>query len=334
MKLKILNKSRSVAFDTPISYNTRTTISRLRLIVVIMIIFAVMNPVFSQRTDEYYYQKGLVQYRAEMYEYAIYSLMRCLDLNPQRYEAANLLADIYNIKEKKLQAVDYYKKSLAINDNQADIHCAIGELYDIFCERDLAFRHFIRATELDPVHIKAHANLVRYYYRINDSESADRHFRISYEKAKKKVGTIVEDAAYAEQEGDLKKALALYQKAIDAGPSYIEAYLAFYDYYRRRDDYAGAAVILERLKFIKPDYEKAYILLADIYFVKKLSGRRKTNLDKAIGNLKEAFELNPNNYEALYEISNIYKYMKKDIEARQYEEKGKETEARVENKKK
>ena len=119
---------------------------------------------------------------------------------------------------------------------------------------------------------------------------------------------------------------------MNEAPSLIEAYLGMYELCRSRKEYAPAAEALERLKFVKPDYEKAYVLLGYIYFTQKLPGSRKRHLDLAIANLKKAVELNPDNSETCYSLSEIYHYMKKDVEAKSWEDRGRAVEKRADAK--
>ncbi len=97
--------------------------------------------------------------------------------------------------------------------------------------------------------------------------------------------------------------------------------------------YDRAAAILERLKFVRPDHERAYVLLGNIYFTRKFPGKRALYLVRAVENLKKAAELNPDNYDTLYTLSSVYKLMGKDVEAKAWEKKGLEIEDRVAGKK-
>src|SRR4030042_4176507 len=93
-------------------------------------IFAGAPGAVARHTWEYYFEKGMTQYRLEIYDTAIFNMIRCLDINPRSFEAANVLADLYNKQNNKSQAVKYYKQSLAIDDRQADVHYALGGLYE------------------------------------------------------------------------------------------------------------------------------------------------------------------------------------------------------------
>jgi tetratricopeptide (TPR) repeat protein len=282
---------------------------------------------------EYYLEKGTLQFHAGMNDYAILSFQRCLDINPGCYQAANFLGEIYHRQERMIQSLDYYRRSLAVNEAQADVHNIVGELYESFSERDSAFTHFRRAAELEPSHVKANCNLVRYYLKKGDRASAGRHFEISNRQAKLVSGGLLDRARAAAAGGRAKEASELYRKVMDEAPSLIEAYLGMYELGRSINDYESAVRTLERLAFVKPDYEKAYILLGYVYFTRRLPGSRKRHLDLAIRNLEKALELNPDNYETCYSLSEIYHHLKKDVEAEAWEKKGLEIEARAGGKK-
>ncbi len=284
---------------------------------------------FERHTWEYYLEKGTVQYRGKMYDYAIHSFLRCLDINPRCYQAANFLGEIYYMRENKFQSLAYYRRSLAVNDRQADIHLAAGELSELFGHGDAAFRHFSRTVEIDPAHVKGNASLARMYLARGDRAAADRHFQASYRQAKLVSGGLLDRAREAREDGRHRVAAALYRQAMDESPSLIEAYMGMYELCREQNDYAPAAEALERLAFVKPDYEKAYVLLGYIYFTQRLPGNRKRRIDQAISNLEKAVGLNPDNFEACYSLSEIYAVLKKDREALEWEEKGRAAEKRA-----
>lgn len=277
---------------------------------------------YARNGWEYYFERGSVQFRGEMYDNAILSLELCLEENPGSFAAANMLAEVYVKMNRREKALDYYRRSLEINDRQADVHNALAELYEYFSDADRAFEHFRRATEIDPEHVRAHCSLVRYYLKRNDRDSAERHFRASRDRALNESGALLKRAADAEEKGDHAGAEKLYRKILEQGPSLVDAYIALYEVYRRMGRYEKAVAVLEKLKFIRPDYEKAYFFLGNIYFTGKFPGKRKLYLDRAVENLKKTVELNPENFDACYTLSTVYRHMGKDIEAKAWEEKG------------
>ena len=309
--------------DTLIIYGRKLSIIKYAIFFCAALVFA--GPAsgdIARHSWEYYLEKGTLQYRSGMYDYAILSFQRCVDLNDRCFQAENYLGQIYHRRELRKESLDWYLKSLAVNDAQADVHCVVGELYESFSERDEAFSHFTRAVEIEPAHVKANCSLVRYYLARGDRAAAERHFDASYRRAQAESGPLLDRARDAIRARRPREAADLYGRAMDEAPSLIEAYLGMYELCRSRGEYAPAVQALERLKFVKPDYEKAYILLGYVYFTRKLPGSRKRHLDLALANLKKAAELNPGNSETCYSISEIYSYMKKDVEAREWEERG------------
>ncbi len=282
---------------------------------------------------KYYYERGQTQARLGLYNNAVLSLDICMDLNPKFYQAANILGEVYCKMNQKYLAIPWYKKSLEINDNQPDTHAILGDIYEFFSDNDLAYSHFSRAVALDPENDKARCRLVRYCVLRQDREGAQKNYEASNRKGMDRSGKKLAAAARAMEDGKDKKAADLYTLVIEESPCVIEAYLDLYEIHKRRKDFASAAAVLERLKHIRPDYEKVYVLLGYIYYTGKMAGPRKLHIDQALANLKKAVEINPDNFDACYSISEIYAYIGKDIEARLWEEKGRQAEERVESKK-
>ncbi len=114
----------------------------IQAVIISVLLLACTGFALPRHSWEFYYEKGLIQYRAGMYTDSMLNMELCLDANPRCYKAANILAGIYLKKQMKLKAKDYYETSLHIKDDQADIHCELGVLYEFFIQRDLAFKHF------------------------------------------------------------------------------------------------------------------------------------------------------------------------------------------------
>ncbi len=280
------------------------------------------------RTWEYYLEKGRVQYRAGMLDYAIFNLAQCLDANPRCLEAANLLASIYIQKNRKLRAIDYYHHSLGIDEGQAEVHYGLGELYEFFIEREKAFLHYRRCVEIDPGHVRGHSSLVRFYLARNDSASAERHTAIGLRLAGERFGTRLAMGEEARKKGKHREALDIYEGIVNEAPILDRAYIGYYDACRDIGDYAAAARILERLVFVRPDFKKTYLLLGDIYYNRKLPGPRKVRLDRAIQNLQKAAELDPDNYEACLMLAEIFDSMGREAESAEWGRRAREAEDR------
>ncbi len=258
---------------------------------------------------EYYYRKGSIQFKAEMYPAALENLERALDLNPSLYDAANTMAHILITLNKKREALDYLDRSLAIKPDQADIHVTAGEIRDFFGYHEAAFAHYTSAVRVDPSHIGAHFNLVRWYVERKDTVNADRHFAAAYELGREDGERFHALALEEERKGNNAGAAVLYKKAIGKNPACLEAYFALAELYRRTLHPDDAIAILESIKKIRPDNEKAHVYLGHLYYVKRHARNRKYILTQAIRNFERAREINPANPETLYGLSEVYHHM-------------------------
>jgi Tfp pilus assembly protein PilF len=258
-------------------------------------------------TPDYYLQRGKLQFRGGMYNYALHSLDSALRMDPSLYEAANLIAEIYIIQNNREKALEYIKKSISAMDDQPDAHTLLAEQYEYFHDDKMSFKSYKRAVEIDPKHVRANAALIRYYLVKNEKEAAENAFRISRDEGAKKNTGLIKRAEKYLKEGKRTDALRIYETVLKISPASEEIYLKVFELRRNNGEMAQAAGILEQYKFIRPDHEKTHLLLARIYTDHRLPGGRKRNLDHAIMNLKKALEINPQGYDAHYQLSDIYR---------------------------
>ncbi len=286
----------------------------------------------AQQEWTYYLEKGKLDFRLEMYDYAVFNLDKVLELNPSSYEAANIIGDILILKRNRQKAIDYFKKSLAANDAQPDIHCKIGELYEYFTNNTLAFDHLKKGVSIDPRHVMSNLNLVRFYLRRGEKELAEKHFKASYENSINAGEEPFFAARLEDSSGNFVMAIKFYQRAIELCPAMINAYMALHGIYRKEKKYDHAADILKKLIFYKPDYEKAYIYLGNMYFDSPVTKNRKRNIDLSIDYLSKALALNPENYETLYTLSEIYRIIGKRDKSLDFERMAQDFENRAQKK--
>jgi tetratricopeptide (TPR) repeat protein len=258
---------------------------------------------------EYYYRKGSIQFDAELYPAAMENLERALELNPSLYDAANKMARILIARNRKREALDYLDRSLSIRADQADIHVTTGEIRDFFGYHELAFEHYTAAVSADPSHIGAHFNLVRWYVERGDTANADRHFSAAYELGREDGERFLAGALEEERKKNNAGAAAMYGKAIEKNPAYIDAYFGLAELYRRTSRPDDAIATLEKVKKVRPDNEKAHVYLGHLYFARRYARNRKYILTQAIRNFERAREINPANPETLYGLSEVYLHM-------------------------
>ncbi len=277
--------------------------------------------VIHARTWEYHLEKGTLQFRAEMYDYAMENLLMCLEKKPDAFKAANLIAEIYLIKNKKRDALKYFEISLKINHSQSQVLNSSGELLEFFAYNAKAFERYRKAVETDPANHSAHLNLVRFYLKQGKKNKAEEHFSRARQLKLAESLPLYKKAMEADLRGDHKEAINLYKKAVKANPAMTEAWMNLSVTLRKKSNYTEAAATLETLKKIKPDHADAYLHLGHIYFNHKLSGSRKYFIDLSIKNLKKAAILSSFNRDIYVKLSEIYYAIGDDINGKLYEQK-------------
>ncbi len=279
----------------------------------------------------YYFRKAELQYAGERYAFALENYVKALDRNPKAFEAANRIAAIYLIQNKKRDALDYLARSLSIREGQAEIQNLAGEQNEFFGYYEESFARYLKAVSIDPSFARAHLNLVRYYVKRRDLKKAGEHFAACERAGRAEGERQMELAAAEERRGNEKGALARYHAALEKNPVMIEAHMAIVEIHRRNNRTAEAIERLERIKEIKPDFEKAYVYCAHLYFAQRYSKRRKYILDMAIRNLKSAIDLNPYSHESCYLLAEIYRFIGDDLNEKEYYERARELERSAAN---
>ena len=292
------------------------------------LIFICISAVFSQtgtpeksilqNSWEYYFKKGKIQYDAGMYDYSYENMRNALAKKPDHYQAANMMAEILLIKNEKARALDFFEESLKIKNEQPDILYKAAILHELFTHEDSAMRYLQLCVKNDPSHIRGHSALVRFYIRNNDSQNADRHYRLSRNLGEIKAGPLYEKAAALRKKGKYGEATDYYRRAIEESPLKEEACFELADTCRYSGKNLLAAEYIEKLLTLKPDIYKGHMMAAHIYFTHRLPGQsRKFYLEKALKHLHRARELQPRNAGTYELLAEIYEYMGKDIEAEQ-----------------
>jgi tetratricopeptide (TPR) repeat protein len=266
---------------------------------------------------EYYYSKGLSQFKAGMYDYSFENLRNTITVNPEHYEAVNLMARICALKNERDRALDLYEKSLRIKSDQPGTLYEAALLHEVFTGEEKAIRYLTRSLELDPGDARSYAHLVRFQIRAKNREKAAEYFRISNELGAKKAAPLYEKAKGCFSKGKYDEAEKLYLEAMAASPLMLDACYELTDLYRFRKQDTRAVDLLEKLAAMKPDEHRPRVILANIYFTKKLPGRtRKFCLDRALLHINAALTLQPFDSESLRLLGDIHGFMGHDLEAK------------------
>ncbi|MBN2040716.1 MAG: tetratricopeptide repeat protein [Spirochaetes bacterium] len=284
--------------------------------------FILIKSVSAGRSWEYYYDRGISEYRFSNYNEAEYYFLRALEKNEKLYKACNLLADICLKNNRRSDALEYYIKSLEINDSQPDTHCALGEVYEFFLDFDKSLNHYRKAVEYDPNHKKSNYSLVKYYVRFKDRDNADKYIAIC-----SKLGEMADEyykqGIAWEKKKNLTEALNFFLKAADENPVMAEALFSASEVYRKERDFEKAAVYMEKINMIKPEFRNINSRLGYLYFNASLRyagtsnkiQKRKLLLKNAVRNFQLAVKNDQDNSELYVLLAQTYRYLGEDEKA-------------------
>ncbi len=287
-----------------------------KLFCTIIVLISILPSAYSEPEDEFFFRRGMELYKSKQYQFAIEDMEKALIANPAHYRAANMLGKIYRQKKLMKKSLDYYLLSLSVNPSQPETHYIVGTLYDYFFSSFNSVRHYLKAIELDPTHRHAHLKLVRYYLlEKKDLTSANRHFQLSFDLGKDDAVPFLKAAEKSYSSGNERDALEHYRIAVKKNPADLDTYFRISEIYVRGREYRKAVRWLEKITYIRPDSEKAYVRLGNLYFTTPLSQNKKFLYDQAITHLKSALEINPSNRDALLLLAEVYRKSGKNEEA-------------------
>ena len=263
---------------------------------------------YAQTEASHYYKRALVQYKYQMYNYAVESLELTLSSDPKHFEAANLLANIYlEHYNDRVRALQYFEKSLAINDNQPAIHLEVGKLYYFFSEYSKAISHLQKALAQKNDMVYAHYYLVCIYNLQKNYETAVRHIALCNEITLKQTQPEMAKAHAAKQENAIDAALAHYTKVLEINPLSRQVYVELAQCYRIQKKIDKAIKILEDCKVVFPVDTDVLLTLAHFYFEYKHPKRRAYFINQAIALCKAAIAIDSSRCEAYSLLFEIYK---------------------------
>lgn len=276
----------------------------------------ILPSAYAETEDEFFFRRGMELYQSKQYQFAIEDMEKALKANPSHFRAANMLGKIYRQKKLMKKSLDYYLLSLSINPSQPETHYQVGTLYDYFFSSFNSVPHYFKAVELDPSHRYAHLKLVRHYLlEKKDPASANRHFELSFKLGKEDAAPFMKAADKAYSAGNETDALAHYRNAVKKNPADLQTYFRISEIYVRCKEYRKAVRWLEKITYIRPDSEKAYMRLGNLYFTAPLSQNKKFLYDMAVTHLTNALAINPENRDALLLLAEVYRKSGKGEEA-------------------
>lgn len=187
---------------------------------------------------------SLVQ--VEQYDEAIEHYHKAISANPDNHWTAivcQALASIYyEIKNKPELAVSIYQTALLLDNQSADTHLAMGDIYLGQNDYDSAIRCYCDAVKIEPEYSRAYGKCGIALWEKDYVEEAIAAYSKAidlepdYDIAYNNLGVI-----YLEGIGNTDEAIRLFERAIELNPNYTLAFFNLGRAYEKREEASTAA---------------------------------------------------------------------------------------------
>ena len=246
------------------------------------------------------------------------------------------------------EAIASFQRSLQVNPEVAATHCYLADAYMQNKMEARAMKEYKEAIRIDPGYIQAYRALSQIYSghqmyeeAINQLKEAQRALPFNREIKKLQENVSFEYAAYCLDKatnlflsGDRSTAYTLLNKALDIKPDFVLVRYALAYFYFSQKKYDKAEQSLTEVLDIDSQFMPAYKLLGDIYFYRAnyekaavnykaalnlnckdsvvyndlgLSLMQMERYDEALVYLKKAARLNPNSFDFRYSLASVYR---------------------------
>ena len=151
------------------------------------------------------------------------------------------------------EAIDYFTKSLAINDNQPQVHNNIANTYKQKLSWELAEVHYNKAIKLQPQYIDAIKNLGLLYLNNQRFAEAKNSFLQVIKLSKNDASAYTSLGNICKAEQNFPAAMSYYKQALNINPRYVNALHNLGIAYRMSGDFSEAINCFNQAKAIAPN---------------------------------------------------------------------------------
>ncbi len=128
-------------------------------------------------TMEVHYNLGLMFQEYEMYDQAIESYERAIEINPDFTSAYDNLGVVYAKKGRFGEAIQNFEKAITLDPHFPSPHNNLGATYGEQGRYDEALKEFEEALKLDSDFLGVHCNMGLAYYKKGEYEKAGSEFK-------------------------------------------------------------------------------------------------------------------------------------------------------------
>ncbi|MCC6747689.1 MAG: tetratricopeptide repeat protein [Deltaproteobacteria bacterium] len=249
---------------------------------------------------------------------------RTLQVDPDHVAAGDPLSRIF-FRDGRYQdlepVLDMLVRKADRRDNKTlqDLYYRLGKTADALGKNEKALKYYRAAYDIDSTHLPTLIGMADLLYRMQDWDRAFKIYQtiLVHHRDSQRKEEIV-DIFYRLGDiklklGERKKALNMFEKALEVEPAHRQTLLAIIDLQAKQNDWEAVVAAKRALLPALNDQERyqVHMELGELYRTKL------NNAQKAIGAYQEALEILSENHAALHEILELYtetKQWKKAVE--------------------
>lgn len=218
---------------------------------------------------------------------------QAVDAAPQDAQRRLAYADLLSQAGNRTEAEAQLRAALQAAPNSAEVHAALGELYDFQRKEDLAIEAYQRALALDPKNVRALKDLAYRYVGLGWNRPADALLARALQEIPNESRLHVVRGMSAFQSDNYTLAEQELLKARELAPNDPTLLPLLIEVYRQSRRHDQALKTISEALPLAPDKEPLLLERAQVY-------SQMQNADKTLAAVEEVLKLNPNNIHAHY----------------------------------
>ena len=197
-------------------------------------------------------------------------------------------------------AIEEFKKALAVDPENVNVHNSLGVCYGVQGESDLAIDAFETAIRFDPTDVMATFNLGLAHIKQGDQEKALEMFLQAHELDRENPEVAYQIGVYHQERGDTDLAIEYLEEAAGNSPKGAHVFRALGECYLEKEMHREAAKAYEKVIKFNPTDAKSLSTLGYLY------GLIGENIEIAIVLCRESTKIDPDNSLYRYRLGKLY----------------------------
>ena len=265
-----------------------------------------------------YYLLGLSYDRLGKSELALNQFQKVLDLQPEAFQARNMLAMTLLKQGRVEEAIVEVQRVLKLDPGNGLAHNLLGSAYMAASRFDEAMAEFEQATQLDPQLADAYLKMGLFNLSTGNAAQAEEELAKAIAAAPEVLDNRLILASHYLRQENFQGAMELMKQGLtgEESDALLYNYMARIAFSQNKTDEGIAC--LEKAQAVKPDYFSPYF---DIAFYETATG----NYSRALAQYQRVLQIDPKNLKALLARGSLLEQTGKIDEARASYELAKKT---------